>query len=182
MGSRKSFKVTAREVVFSKGPIHLVDCDVKMPSGRVLSRQIIEHPGAVVIIPEVRPGRYILIRQFRFAARDWLWEWPAGGIETRESLTQAASRELQEEIGMKPKTLRKLVEFYPTPGISGEIMYLYLAKSLKPSKAICDEDEEIEAREFDLAEIERMIERGAICDGKTILGFFYLKQCLTKRG
>lgn len=175
MKSKKNFKVKKRRVVFSKGPIHLVDCDVKMSDGKVLSRQILEHPGAVVIIPEVKPGRYILIRQFRFAAQDWLWEWPAGGLEPGESLKFAASRELTEEIGMKPKTLRQIVKFYPTPGISGEIMYLFLAKGLTPAYAICDEDEEIEVQEFSLKEIEKMIKIGKICDAKTILGFFYLK-------
>lgn len=178
---KKRFHVKKRRVVFSKGPIHLVDCEVKMPSGRVLSRQVLEHPGAVVIIPEVKPGRYILIRQFRFAARDWLWEWPAGGIESGESLKKAASRELTEEIGQKPSTLRQLVKFYPTPGVSGEIMYLFLARGLKPEFAACDEDEEIEVKEFSLREIERMIQNGKICDAKTILGFFYLKECLTRK-
>lgn len=181
MKARQKFKVKKRKVVFSKGPIHLVDCEVQMPGGKVLSRQILEHPGAVVIIPEVKPGRYILIRQFRFAARNWLWEWPAGGLEPGESLKRAAARELTEEIGMKPKFLRQIVKFYPTPGISGEIMYLFLAQKLTRASALCDEDEEIEAKEFGIVEIERMIAKGQICDAKTILGFFYLKQCLTRK-
>jgi ADP-ribose pyrophosphatase len=179
--AKRKFKLKKRRVVFSKGPIHLVDCDVLMPSGKVLSRQILEHPGAVVIIPEVKPGRYLLIRQFRFAAQDWLWEWPAGGIEAGESLKGAASRECCEEIGQKPSKLRQIVKFYPTPGISGEIMYLFLAQGLKPSAAPCDEDEEIEVREFSLRQIEAMIRRGKICDAKTILGFFYLKQELGEK-
>lgn len=173
--TKQNFQVKKRRVVFSKGPIHLVDCKVKMPSGKILSRQILEHPGAVVIIPEVKPGRYILIRQFRFAARDWLWEWPAGGIEPKESLKQAASRELIEEVGMRPRSLHQLVKFYPTPGVSGEVMYLFLAKGLQPASAPCDEDEEIEVREFSLNQIEKMIRKGEIKDAKTILGFFYLK-------
>lgn len=173
----KPFYVKRRKVIFSKGPIHLVDCEVKMPNGKILSRQIIEHPGAVVIIPEVKPGRYLLIRQFRFATRDWLWEWPAGGIEPEEkkNLKAAACRELMEETGFRPKKLTMIVEFYPTPGISSERMYLYLAQNLVPEFAKGDEDEEIESKEFSLAEIKRMIDRGKIQDAKTILGYFYLK-------
>lgn len=114
MMKKKTFLVKTRSVVFSKGPIHLVDCQIRMPDGKMLSRQIIEHPGAVVIIPEYAPGKYLLIRQFRFAARSWLWEWPAGGIEPGESLKKAAVRELMEETGFRPARLRKLMDFYPT--------------------------------------------------------------------
>ncbi len=176
MKSKYSFRVKRRRIVFSKGPIHLVDCDVQMSDGKILSRQVLEHPGAVVMVPEVRRGHYILIRQFRFAVRDWLWEWPAGGIEPGESVQKAAARELAEEIGMRPKRLKKIMEFYPTPGVSAEIMHLFLAKGLVPARAVCDEDEEIEAREFSLKEIEKMIKQGKIRDAKTILGFFYLSR------
>ncbi len=172
---KRNFSVKQSKVVFSKGPIHLVDCEVKMPSGTILSRQIIEHPGAVVIIPEIKPGRYFLIRQFRFAARAWLWEWPAGGIEKCESLKACAIRELMEETGYKPKRLKKLLSFYPTPGISSEVMYLFHAKNLVPAKAQGDEDEEIEVGEFSSKEIEKMIKTRKICDAKTILGFLCLK-------
>ena len=171
---KHSFQVEKRRVVFSKGPIHLVDCEVRMPSGKVLSRQILEHPGAVVIIPKIGRDQYLLIRQFRFAVRDWLWEVPAGGIEPRESIRKAAERELIEETGYRPRRLRKLLRFYPTPGVSGEIMHLFLAESLTPAKGECDEDEEIEMKTFTFREVHRMIRSGKICDAKTILSFFYL--------
>jgi len=177
------FKVKTRKVIFSKGPVHLVDCDVLMPSGRVLSRQILEHPGAVVIIPRLEPDRYLLIRQFRFAARGWIWEFPAGGVEPGEPLRQTAIRELIEEVGWRPRRLRKLAYFYPTPGISEEIMHLYLAENLAPASGSGDEDEEIEIHQFSLKQMGQMIARRRIIDGKTILGFFYLREFLKeKRG
>ena len=175
MKKTKRYRVKTRRVIFSKGPIHLVDCEVEMPSGRTLSRQILEHPGAVVILPRTRRGRFLLVRQFRFAARDWLWEFPAGGIEPGESLKAAAQRELREECGFRPRRLKKLVRFYPTPGISGEIMVLFLAEGLVADPAAGDEDEVIEQKEFTLAQIGRMIRTGRIIDAKTILGYFYLK-------
>ncbi len=168
-----SFQILKRKVVFSKGPMHLVDCAVK-EGGRLVSRQILEHPGSVVIIPKLAPDRYILIRQFRFAARDRLWEWPAGGVERGETWRGAATRELCEEIGYRPRKLRKVVSFFPSPGISGEVMHLFLGEDLVPQYGEKDEDEEIEAHTFSGAEIEHMIKRGKIRDAKTILGYLYL--------
>ncbi len=170
----KRFSVKKCKVVFSKGPIHLVDCEVRQGE-QVLSRQIIEHPGSVVIIPKTKKGDYILIRQFRFAARGWLWEWPAGGREAGESLRQAASRELTEEIGYKPRKLKKIVSFYPSPGISSEVMHLFLGEGLVPCRTQGDEDEVIEVKTFTSAQIARMIRSGAIQDAKTILGFLLLQ-------
>ncbi len=175
---RKKYRVARRKVIFSKGPIHLVDCDVEMPDGRILSRQILEHPGAVVIIPRIGKSRYMLIRQFRFAAGSWLWEFPAGGIDPGENLRQAAARELTEECGLRPRKLKKLLQFYPTPGISGEIMYLFLAEDMVPDSAPGDEDEVIERKIFSITQIERMIRRGMIQDAKTIVGFYYLQKCI----
>lgn len=155
--------------------MRLVDCDVRMPSGKILSRQIMEHAGAVVIIPKAGPDRYMLIRQFRFAAGDWLWEFPAGGIERGESLRRAAAREMAEETGFRPRHLKKLFQFYPTPGVSAEIMHLFLGEDLVPDVQEGDEDEEIEKQEFSLVQMERMVRSGKICDAKTILGIFYLR-------
>ena len=176
MKKTKSYRVSQRKVVFSKGPIHLVDCLVRMSSGRVLTRQILEHPGSVVMIPRAGQDRYILVRQFRFAARAWMWEFPAGGIEPGESLRAAAARDLTEEIGMRPRKLKKLFSFYPSPGLSGEVMHLFLADQLTAEQGTQDEDEEIETGIFTAARIRRMIRTGKIADAKTILGFYYLDQ------
>ena len=151
-----------------------------MPNGRLLSRQILEHPGAVVVIPKTKEGQFILVRQFRFAAGNWLWEFPAGGIEKGESIRRAAARELSEEICLAPRRLKELLRFYPTPRISGEIMYLYLAEGLYVKQGKCDEDEEFTVKAFSLSEIGRMIRRGRIVDGKTMLGYACLKYGLKR--
>lgn len=172
---KQQYRVKQKKVVFSKGPIHLVDCLVRLSSGRTLSRQIIEHPGSVVIIPRFEDGTYGLVRQFRFAARCDLWEFPAGGIEIKENLRQAAARELSEEIGYHPRQLKKLLSFYPSPGISSEVMHLYLAEKMVPRKRPHDEDEEIEMKKFSPAQILTMITKQTIVDAKTILGAYFLK-------
>ena len=172
----KQYRVFEKKVIFSKGPICLVDCKVRTPRGKILSRQVLEHPGCVVIIPRTDAGKYILVRQYRFPLEKHLWEFPAGGKEFGETFPQAAKRELMEEIGMRPGKLKKLLEFYPTPGVSGEKMHVFLAWGLMPAIAQKDEDEDFELGTFSLPEIGRMIRRGEIVDGKTLIGFFYLKK------
>jgi len=129
----------------------------------------------VVIVPKAASGKFVLVRQYRFPLAKYLWEFPAGGREAGESFRAAAKRELMEEIGMRPGRLRKITAFFPTPGISGEEMHMFLAADLKPAFAQKDEDEEFEVKEFSLSEIGRMIRQGVIRDGKTVIGFFYLK-------
>ncbi len=177
---KKQYRVFKKKVIFSKGPIRLVDCKVQTPHGKVLSRQVLEHPGCVVIIPRTDAGNYILVRQYRFPIEKYLWEFPAGGREPGETFSQAAKRELMEEIGMKPGKLKKLLEFYPSPGVSGEKMHVFLAQGLKPAIAQKDEDEDFEFGTFNLREIGRKICRGEIVDGKTLIGFFYLKNTKNK--
>ncbi|MFA7255716.1 MAG: NUDIX hydrolase [Candidatus Omnitrophota bacterium] len=174
--AKKTYRVFQRKVIFSKGPIRLVGCKVRTPHGKVLSRQVLEHPGCVVIIPRTDEGKYILVRQYRFPLERHLWEFPAGGKEPGETLPQAAKRELTEEIGMRPGKLKKLLDFYPTPGVSGERMHAFLAWGLKPAIAQKDEDEDFELGTFSYSQIGRMIRRGEIADGKTLIGFFYLKK------
>lgn len=169
--AKKEYRVIKKKVIFSKGPIRLVDCVIHTPEGKILSRQILEHPGCVVIVPRTKAGKYILVRQYRFPLGKHLWEFPAGGREPNESFAAAAGRELMEEIGMKPGRLKKLLEFYPTPGVSGEKMHLYLAWDLLPKVAEKDEDEEFEVGQFTLAELGRMIATGQIVDGKTVIGY-----------
>ena len=173
--AKKKYRVFQKKVIFSKGPIRLVDCRVSTPSGKVLSRQVLEHPGCVVIMPQTSGKKYVLVKQYRFPLERDLWEFPAGGKEPGESFPQAAKRELMEEIGMKPGRLTKCLAFYPTPGVSGEKMHVFLATNLSPATATKDEDEDFKVKAFSLGEIGRMIESGKICDGKTLIGFFYLK-------
>lgn len=177
---KKRYRVFNKKVIFSKGPIRLVECKVHTPQGKILDRQFLEHPGCVVIIPLLASGKYVMVRQYRFPLAKHLWEFPAGGKEPDESFPAAAKRELREEIGMNPGRLKKLLAFYPTPGVSGEKMHVYLAWDLQPKTAEKDEDEEFEVRSFSLEEIGTLIARGRINDGKTLLGYFCLQKCRKK--
>ena len=150
---------------------------IKTASGLSYERELIQHPGAAVIIPCLPDGRLILIHQLRIAVGKEIWEFPAGTLEKGESDSQCARRELQEETGWKAGRLQKLVEFYPTPGVSTERMIIFLAGNLKlVSAQNPDKDEELEVHIFTARQLDKMIRAGQIIDGKTILGFLYYKQ------
>ena len=178
---KRAFQILSRKTVF-RGYVSQLDVlEIKTSSGRKVEREVIRHPGAVVIIPKLSDGRLVLIHQLRVATGRKIWEFPAGTLEKRESIFQCAARELQEETGWKPGRLKKLIEYYPTPGISTERMYLFLADRLSEStNHKPDLDEELEPATFTLGQIDRMIKTGKIIDGKTILGFLLYERLLSK--
>ncbi len=144
------------------------------PGGVETTREILYHPGSVVVIPHMPDGRLILVRQYRYAARQFMWELVAGGLEKGESPRQGARRELMEEAGYRARTLKKLIEFYPSPGILSEKMHLVEAWDLTPAQGTPDEDERIEVGFFTLNDIVKMIRAGKIHDGKTLVGILWL--------
>jgi len=118
------------------------------PGGVETTREVVCHPGSVVVVPHLPDGRLILVRQYRYAAKESLWELVAGGIERGESPRQGARRELREETGYHAGALEPVLEFYPSPGVLSEKMHLIEAWDLTPSKAQPDADERIETGFF----------------------------------
>jgi ADP-ribose diphosphatase len=159
-------------IVF-KGRVFSVDVDkVTLPNEREVTIEIVRHPKSVVLIPVPSPGAVILIRQYRAAINQWLWELPAGSVDAGEEPEAAARRECHEEIGMVPQALIRLGTFYPTPGYCDEEMVFFKASSLEtpPEKAMQDEDEDIEVKMFLVGEARDMMRRGEISDMKTLVG------------
>ncbi len=144
------------------------------PGGVETTREVIYHPGSVVIVPHLPDGRLILVRQYRYAARQSLWELVAGGLEKGETPRQGARRELLEETGYRARTLKPLLEFYPSPGILTEKMHLVEAWDLTPAKGEPDADERIEVGFFTVDEVMKMIRSRKIHDGKTLVGMLWL--------
>ena len=140
------------------------------PAGPPVMREIIEHAGSVVVLPVLPDGRVLLVRQYRYAAREFLWELVAGGIDRGEKPLQAARRELKEETGYQARRFERLLSFFPSPGILSEVMHLYRATGLRPGRAEPEADEALEARTFSRRELERMLKRGSLRDAKTVLG------------
>lgn len=141
--------------------------------GKLVTRELVDHPGAVVIVPYLSKDRLLLIRQFRYAARGDLWEIPAGTLEKGEATLACAKRELEEETGFRAKKWTLLTRFFPAPGISNELMTLYRAEGLTPGKKDLDHDEWIEHEAVSVRRARRMIREGRIRDGKTIAGILW---------
>jgi len=143
---------------------------VLLPNGKNAQREIVEHPGAVVIIPVLDDEKIVMVKQYRAAVGKVLLELPAGTIEKREDPYECAVRELEEETGFTAEKLKPLLTFYPSPGICSEIMYLFMADKLKKSKSSPDPDEFLRSVELEISEIINMINAGRIEDGKTLVG------------
>jgi ADP-ribose pyrophosphatase len=166
-------KILSSKVIY-KGQIFGVRRDeVLEPTGLRTTREVITHPGSVVVMPVLPDRRIILIRQYRHAARQFLWELVAGRIDPGESVRQAAARELIEETGYRAKRLRVFLDLFPTPGFLEERMYILLAEGLTPGVAEPEEDEKIVAKAYARAELEKMIRRGVLRDAKSIAGLLY---------
>jgi ADP-ribose pyrophosphatase len=172
--TRKPIGKILRSKVMYQGPIFGVRRDeVLEPTGVRATREVITHPGSVVVMPVLQDGRILLIRQYRHAARQFLWELVAGRMEPGESVRQAAARELMEETGYRTKRLRVLLDLFPTPGFLEERMYILLAEGLTLGQAEPEEDEKIVAKSFARDELEKMIQRGVLRDAKSIAGLLF---------
>lgn len=148
--------------------------NVTLPNGYKTVREIVEHPGAVAIIPRLANNRILLVKQYRRAAKRKMMEIPAGTLERGESPTSCARRELAEETGYAPKRLTSLFSCFLAPGYSTEKIHFFLATNLVLKKIEHPQDEVIETRAMRLDECLRAILDGKIQDAKTVCGLYYL--------
>ena len=130
------------------------------PDGREFVREVVEHPGAAVVVPVLSDGGFVLVRQFRHAVGEVLLELPAGTLR----------RELGEETGYRAGKLSCLATVYPSPGVLSEIMWIFLATDLTPGTPDRDPGEEMELVRLSPEEARRLLSRGEIRDAKTMLG------------
>jgi ADP-ribose pyrophosphatase len=144
------------------------------PGGVRAEREVVHHAGSVVILAHSGDGRIVLVRQYRYAARQSLWELIAGGLEPGERPLAAARRELLEETGYRAGKFRLLFDFFPSPGILTEKMFLVEATELTRSKAQPDPDERIRVGHFTPVQVMKMIKSRRIRDAKTLVGLLWL--------
>jgi len=151
--------------------VAIVEQALRLPSGRTVVRQVVQHPGAVVIMPQLADGRLVLIAQYRFAVGETLLKFPAGTLEPGEAPLECAKRELIEETGYRADHWRALGIMYPSPGSCDERQHLFVASGLVPEHATGDEDEIIEVNRLTVQEVERAIVDGALVDAKSIAAY-----------
>jgi ADP-ribose pyrophosphatase len=166
-------KILSSETMY-RGRVFGVQRDeIIEPNGTRATREIVTHPGSVVVLPVFPDGRILIIRQYRYAAGQFMWELVAGHREPDEDFRRGAARELREETGYTARRYRKLLEIYPSPGLLSERMVIFLAEGLTKGVADPEDDEKIEARILTLREVERWIRSAKIRDAKTISGLLY---------
>ncbi len=141
---------------------------VRLSSGKTITREIVDHPGSVAIIPLLDKETVIMVKQYRNAAEKILLEVPAGTLNYNEYPEECAKRELLEETGYYPQTLKKLIAAYTTPGYSSEKMHIYVATQLTKKIQTPEEDETINISMVRLRDIKQMIIDGEIEDLKTV--------------
>lgn len=165
-----------RSTVVYAGRVFAVHADeVAYPDGRVVAADVIRHPGSVVLLPMAAPDRVLLVRQYRYAVNQWLWELPAGTMHHDETPQQTALRECQEEVGKVAGRLELLLSLLPAPGFCDEIMHFFRVTELRDRRsdepeAHHDPDELMTVEMFTLESARAMVRNGKIVDMKTAIG------------
>jgi ADP-ribose pyrophosphatase len=160
-------------ILYQGRVLHLIEEEVKLPTGQEMTLEIFHHPGAAAIAV-YHEEQFFLIRQFRHAAGGFLWEIPAGTLEKSETPLQCAHRELREEAGFLASEMRPLGKTFTVPGFCTECIYLFLATHIQVTTAAPDSDEAIvEVRGFSPSQIMKMIRKGEIIDAKSQVALFH---------
>lgn len=174
-------KTLKKEIIYDGKIIEVQHLEVQTPDEKIAHREIVKHRGAVCILPVTAEGNIILVRQYRKAIEDDLWEIPAGKIEEGEKdLALVACRELEEEIQCKG-ILEQIMSFYPSPGFSNELLTFFIATNLEQveNPRPRDEDEFLEVRCFTMDEIETLF-KNKVLDAKTMIALQYYKLQMRK--
>ncbi len=153
---------------------------VRLPDDRITQLDIVEHSGAVTILPIDANQDVFFVRQYRHAAGVQLLELPAGTLELGEDPLECARREIQEEVGMAAGHLHKLGEFFLAPGYSTEYMYVFLATDLSPSVLPADDDEFLSVERISYVRVLEMAQKAQLRDAKTLAALMLAREYLAK--
>jgi ADP-ribose pyrophosphatase len=182
---KSNFELLSSQTVFQGRVFGVTAERVKEPSGVVVQRDVVRHPGSVVVLAVDDDGesepRVLLERQYRYTANDYLLELPSGSLDPGEAPLSGAKRELLEETGYRARNWSRALFFYPSPGVLDETMTVYLARGLTPGKAQPEEDEFIECMLIPLSQVVEMILSGKIRTGNAIAPVLWLAETLRRR-
>lgn len=161
------------------GRVIALDVDsVRFPNGAIGELEMIRHPGASAVVPflddpAAADPRIVLIRQYRYAAGDYVFEIPAGRLDRDEAPETCAHRELREETGYSAERIVRMTTFYTTPGFTDETIHLFAASGLTAGSSSLEPDEILELHTVPLSAALSMVAKGEIKDGKTIIGLLF---------
>jgi len=175
MSDLKEDKISSTQI-FSGKLIDLYLDNVRLPNGKQSTREWLDHPGAVCLVPILNNGDILLIRQLRYGPRDEFIEIPAGKLDKNEEPLKCGLRELEEETGYKSNKLTFLTNIHPAIGFSNEKMWMYLAEELELSEKKLDDDEFLELLPTPLNVALEWVFSGKITDVKTIIGILWMKE------
>lgn len=168
-------KTISEKIMYKGNYLTMVNVEVKLPNGKISNKDVLKHPGACGVITITNEGKIMLIKQYRKAIEETIYEIPAGKLKIGEDPEKCAYRELEEETGYKADKLIYLGKIAISPGYCDEYLYLYKAVGLVKTETNFDEDEFIEIEYFNHDEVKGMIKNGMIKDAKTICAFTYLE-------
>ncbi len=174
-----TLKVLSTRTVFQGRVFDVTRDRVQEPNGVTAIREVIRHSGSVVVlaVDDSGPEPLVLLeRQYRYAAREYMLELPAGRIDPGEAALAAGKRELLEETGYTAKRWKRAMFFYPSPGFLEESMTVFLARGLTSGTAHPEDDERIDHSLVPLSKVVKLIVSGKIRDGKTIAGVLWFNQ------
>lgn len=168
------------EKIFEGKIINLRVDTVELENQKYAKREIVEHKSASAILALNENNEILLVRQYRKAVEDFIYELPAGILNIAEEPIECALRELKEETGYNAEKIKQIYEFYTSPGFTNEKCFLFLAEGLTFSSTKFDEDECIETITVNKEEAIKMIETGKIVDSKTLIGMLHwLNSCIS---
>lgn len=150
-------------------------------NGHIVKREVVEHPGGVTILPIDGEGNCYMVEQFRYPMGRMMLEAPAGKLEYGEEPLSSAERELSEETGFTAEEMVYLGRYCTSPGISTEVLHIYLALGLKAGKTHPDEDEYLNIKKLPLSQLVNMVMAGEIDDGKTAVALLKAEKYLNNQ-
>jgi ADP-ribose pyrophosphatase len=167
-------EVTGSTEVFQGKVISLRVVDIELSGGRKATREVVEYPGAIVVIALDADGTVTMVRQYRHAIKQYLLEFPAGGLEPGEEPLLCARRELREETGLEAERWTSLGHFYSSPGFANEILHVFLAEDLRTVDADPDEDEDLQVIRYELSGLYAHPEQ--LVDAKSLAALVLLQK------
>lgn len=151
---------------------------VRLPNGKLATREYMSHPGAVGVVPFLDKETVVMVRQYRHPVGEVTLELPAGKIDPRESILTCVKRELAEETGFSARKITPLIRYWPTPSFADEVLHLFVATGLMAGSVNTDEDEFLEVVHLPFKKAVELVRQGKILDSKTVIG---LLSCAVSR-